>query len=70
MNYEPEYKPQIKKYVMDENQSWEERFRALEEHHKLECKVLHGEIERLRKIINDRVTSDIDKSSRQGYPWD
>ncbi len=39
---------QVKKYVMDETLSWEERYKKLEEHHNEESKWL---IERCEKLI-------------------
>jgi hypothetical protein len=39
----------IKKYVMDETLSWEERYRQLEAHHLEETQWLLAEIERIKK---------------------
>lgn len=43
----------IKKYVMDEALSWEERYKKLEFHHEEETKFLIGKIEELEKLIKD-----------------
>lgn len=42
-------KVQVKKYVMDETLSWEERYRKLEAHHLEETQWLIKEIERLQE---------------------
>lgn len=70
MNYQPEFKPAIKKYVYDDGRDWSERYDALDDHHQKETALLMQEINRLRKIINDHVAAEVDKSSRKGYPWD
>jgi hypothetical protein len=44
-------KVQVKKYVMDETLSWEERYRKLEQHHLEETSWLVKEIERLQKQL-------------------
>ncbi len=41
----------IKKYVMNEALSWEERYRQLEKHHEEETKFLIGRIEELEKLV-------------------
>lgn len=43
----------IKRYVMNETLSWEERYRALEKHHEEETKFLIGRIEELEKEVED-----------------
>lgn len=40
----------IKKYVMDESLSWEERYRKLEAHHKIETEFLISTIEGLENL--------------------
>ena len=47
--------PPIKKYVMDENLSWEERYRKLEEHHIKETTWWEKEVIRLRKLLEHTV---------------
>jgi len=49
----------IKKYVMDESLSWEERYRQLEAHHKeetgwmiKEIKEVEAELNRIRKLAS------------------
>lgn len=49
----------IKKYVMDESASWEERYRKLEAHHEMETTWMIGEIQFLEKL-----------SEEIGTPWD
>lgn len=41
----------IKKYVMNENLSWEERYKELENHHKEETEFLIREIKRLEEEL-------------------
>ena len=51
----------IKRYVVDETLSWEEKYRALEHHHELETTTLISEIERLEGELSrrqDRLESD------------
>lgn len=40
----------VKKYVMDESLSWEERYRQLEEHHQKETEFLIAEVRRLAEV--------------------
>lgn len=40
----------IKKYVMNENLSWEERYKQLEKHHEEETKFL---IDKIRELESD-----------------
>ena len=42
----------IKKYVMDENLSWEERYKKLEKHHEEETKFLISCAQELEKSLN------------------
>jgi hypothetical protein len=42
----------IKKYIMDESLSWEERYKQLEAHHKEETEWLITELERIRKLAS------------------
>lgn len=70
MNYEAPFKSKIKKFTPDETKTWEDRYKALEAHHVEEVNEARAEIERLKDIINTRVSSDIEASSRHGYPWD
>lgn len=41
----------VKKYVMDENLSWEERYRKLDEHHIEETNFL---INKIREIVKEQ----------------
>lgn len=43
--------PPIKRYVMDETLSWEERYKKLEEHHVKEVSWFEKEVLRLRKQL-------------------
>lgn len=71
MQYEdPNTKPQVKKYVMDETKNWEVRYQELETHHIIETTWLLEEIKRLKSLINAQVDLEVDQSSRKGYPWD
>lgn len=44
----------IKKYVMDESLSWEERYRQLEKHHEEETLWMIEEIRRLEFALHTR----------------
>ncbi len=48
----------IKKYVMDETISWEERYKQLEAHHKEETEFLIRRIESLEEFV-DEITNEI-----------
>lgn len=48
----------IKKYVMDETLSWEERYKKLEAHHKEETEFLIRRIESLEEFV-DEITNEI-----------
>ena len=41
----------VKKYVMDESKSWEERYKELESHHVKEVTFLLKVIAKLRKLL-------------------
>lgn len=46
------FKIQIKKWIDDESESWELRFRRLKEHHEQETPLLVAEIERLENRLD------------------
>lgn len=48
----------IKKYVMDESISWEERYKRLEAHHLEETKWLIEEVERLQEELKKKPTGN------------
>lgn len=54
-NYEQHYSNykwiKVKKYVMDENKSWEERYKELDEHHLKETTFLISEIRKLAQLL-------------------
>jgi hypothetical protein len=43
----------VKRYVMDESLSWEERYRQLEAHHVEETTFLFDEIRKLAALVGD-----------------
>lgn len=43
----------VKKHVFDPSKSWEENYRALEQHHKEEVEWLVNEVEHLHETINE-----------------
>lgn len=50
----------IKRYVMDETLSWEERYRKLEAHHEEETKYLIGRIGELEREVDHLVLTGSD----------
>jgi DnaJ-class molecular chaperone len=49
----------IKKYVMNENLSWEERYKQLESHHNEETKWMIEEIKKLELDLKEKKNSPI-----------
>jgi hypothetical protein len=51
----------IKKYVMDESLSWEERYKQLEAHHKEETELMMNEIRNLELDLKELI-KDIEEN--------
>lgn len=52
----------MKKYVMDESLSWEDRYKQLEAHHKEETEVLLAEIKKLDNKWNEFIQRLVENS--------
>ena len=58
----------IKKYVMDESLSWEERYKQLESHHKEETEWLITKVKKL-EIEYERAQEKIDDLISEAGDW-
>lgn len=58
MTYEEHYSDykwvKVKRYVMDESKSWEERYQDLDSHHVKETTFLIEEIRKLARLLDEK----------------
>lgn len=73
MNYSDQYKDykwiKVKRYTMDENKSWEERYKELDEHHVKETTFLIDEVRKLAALLDVKQPTTLMGLGAIGSGW-